>query len=93
MRANCCREDIIDGVLVLRDLGAGMSITNDAESVVRWACASITGWNKALPIVYRDTEGVYDSLEHSGGEFTGFLLLGAASAREAADKILGRERC
>jgi hypothetical protein len=89
MRASVCREAIINGVLVLRDLNVGtMTITNDAESVVRWACTSITGWNTSMPIVYRDTDGRFDALAHRNGEFTDFVLLGAQNPQHAARQIL-----
>jgi hypothetical protein len=49
------------------DNGA-MSITNDAEAVVKY-------YAKQFPlcrIVYRDTTGIWDELKHEGGVFTGF---------------------
>lgn len=88
MRATVIREAVIDGVLVLRDMDAGMSVTNDAEAVVRWAL-TLPGWDKRHPIVYRDTEGVYDALQHAHGQFSGFLSLHRSrGAAEAVARLL-----
>jgi hypothetical protein len=87
MRATVIREAVIDGVLVLRDLDHGMSVTNDAEAVVAWAL-TLPGWDRTSPIVYRDTDGRYDALVHSQGRFVGFLSLGGRHERLAGGRSL-----
>lgn len=89
MRAAVVREAVIRGVLVLRDLDLGMSVTNDAEAVVLWAL-TLPGWDQDWPIVYRDTQGQYDALVHADGRFIGFQALGGAtSARQAVQRLRG----
>lgn len=58
-------EEIV--FLADRDDG-GISVTNDAEAVVKWT-------NECYPgkrIVYRDTMGQWDELRHQNGVFTEF---------------------
>lgn len=89
MRASVVRECILQGVLVLRDLDAGMSVTNDAEAVVAWAM-SLPDWDHSRPIVYRDTMGRYDALAHRGGQFTGYIALSGSTPQEAVARLLRR---
>jgi hypothetical protein len=44
-----------------------VSVTNDAEEVVRKVLQEFSG-----QIVYRDTDGRWDELVHDGVKFTGF---------------------
>lgn len=83
LRSSVVREAVLEGVLVLRDLDVGMSVTNDAEAVVRWALR-LPDWDHRWPIVYRDSQGHYDALEHVRGEFSGFVTLGCARTAAAA---------
>lgn len=70
-----------DGPLYLRDLSASrgsMTITNDAEAVVKHCAASgMLGRAKDRRILYYDSEGDLDELVHDRGVFLGFK-----SARE-----------
>lgn len=49
------------------------TVTNNAETVVR-ALGEIYGL-KGRRIIYQDTEGVWDELEHDGLHFTNFAPL------------------
>ena len=64
--------NVTDDTVYLVDLNWGrMSVTNDAENVV-YEVYKRYG-NKR--IVYRDSDGRWDELEHEHGTFTNFLLL------------------
>jgi hypothetical protein len=53
----------------IRDLNRGrMSVTNDAEAVVREVNFSFPGKR----IVYQDSDGFWDELLHENGVFKGF---------------------
>ena len=58
-------------VLVIRDAGTGMTVTNDAEAVVAFLLE-----HKALcegrRLLYFDSEGNLDEILHDGEKFTGF---------------------
>lgn len=72
-----------DGFLMLDDKAEecqSMSITNDAEEVVKWAVRNIKGWNR---ILYRDTMGQWDELVVKNNEFAGFRHIGGETAGEA----------
>lgn len=56
-------------IVFIDDLCDGrMSVTNDAENVVREVAKSFPGRR----VVYRDSDGNWDELLHAGGRFTGF---------------------
>ena len=57
------------------DLPGSVSVTNDAENVVAF-CLNRYGDH---PIMYSDSEGYWDMLEHDGEKFTGFRSLGATT--------------
>lgn len=66
-------EAICDGEVILvtdlySDASPTMTVTNDAEAVVREVVA-IHGEKR---IAYRDTEGQWDELQHERGVFKGF---------------------
>ena len=56
-------------VVLIEDLNGPMSVTNDAEAVVRELIAS--GWG-AYRFMYKDSMGNWDELLHDGKQFTGF---------------------
>ncbi len=62
------RVDAKERIIWIIDLDQGVSITNNAERVVR----SILGWYDNHRIYYRDTDGRWDELVHDGRNFTGF---------------------
>lgn len=77
---------IQDEYLLLEDLAEEyqcMSITNDAEEVVKWATKNITGWSR---ILYKDTVGQWDELVVQNGEFKGFRCIGETDEQTAIDK-------
>jgi hypothetical protein len=69
MRAHPIFVTAFNRVVYLADADDGaMSITNDAEAVVKY-------YAKQFPlcrIVYKDTMGIWDELKHKDGVFTGF---------------------
>jgi hypothetical protein len=57
------------GVLYLVDDDVGVSMTNDAEAVCRWADECFPRWR----VVYKDTMGRWDIMTHDRGTFMGFM--------------------
>lgn len=60
--------DSLEQIIRIVDLDEGMSVTNDAENVVREVNAQRPGYR----ILYRDTMGNWDELLHDNGIFQGF---------------------
>lgn len=50
------------------DLDGGYSVTNDADKVCRELNERYPGYR----IIYRDTMGNWDELEHKNGQFLGY---------------------
>lgn len=68
---------VVPDAVLLVDLDSGVSITNDAEAVVK-RILSLHG--KDFPdqpprILYQDTQGDWSELKHDGQKFTGFAEL------------------
>ena len=63
--------DHSDTEVNIRDLNAGISITNDAEAVVL-TLYQVFG---NVRYFYYDTDGKRDELCHDGPKFTGFAVL------------------
>jgi glutamate formiminotransferase len=56
--------NIIDDVLVIEDLNQGnMSVTNGAEDVITEIYQNIGENIKRYPIIYKDSEGIWDGLK------------------------------
>jgi hypothetical protein len=84
--------DTIPGFVLLEDLGTGMSITNDAEQVVRWL-AETGVLDDGRRVLYRDSLGKWDELMHKDGRFAGFAPLGAKGQKEAVRIARERGEC
>ena len=81
-RANYRMDVAEDGTVVVYDANdGGRSVTNDAEAVLAEIDARI-GLGKRL-VIYRDTEGTFDGLDHENGAFKGFYPLGRTDLRPA----------
>lgn len=61
----------VSGPLVIRDLNAGRSVTNDAERVVRELWEQGRLFNERR-LFYYDSEGSLDELVHDEGTFVRF---------------------
>lgn len=59
-----------DTKIIIRDLNVGMSVTNDAENVVKYLHAHASLGDRKL--YYYDSEGRFDELRHEGPKFIGF---------------------
>ena len=73
----------LEGELILvldlySDADPTMSVTNDAETVVRECVADHGNYR----IVYRDTEGQWDELVHVDGTFRSFAPIDEGTRRE-----------
>ena len=62
-----------DKFIFIVDNDQGLSVTNDAENVCRKLLALTGRSNKR--IIYRDTDGRWDELVHSGFEFSHFFSI------------------
>jgi len=70
-RARYRVEEQSDDTLFIADVGEGMTVTNDAEAVVRDLHRN--GVLGARRLLYRDTLGFVDEIKHDGnGAFRGF---------------------
>jgi hypothetical protein len=67
--------------------GTSMSVTNDAERVVEDLAGRGLLDNRRL--IYKDTNGVWDEIQHKDGRFVGFKTLGATDLDAALRKIRG----
>ena len=76
-----------DGVICIVDADQGKSVTNDAEGVV--ADLARRGFDLSLPVIYRDTQGIWDQIVIEKGCFAGFASLGQVSKNAA--KLLAIE--
>lgn len=65
------KVDIVNNRIWIADDNGPLSITNDAEQVVR---DLLPHWQepKTVRIFYRDSDGNWDELLHDGERFTGF---------------------
>jgi len=71
-------QDIGIDIILIRDLDRGMSVTNDAETVVEEVIQfmhTVIMNDRPFRIHYYDTEGRKDELLHDGIRFTGFKSL------------------
>lgn len=65
------------GYIIVRDLNMGArSVTNGAEHVVD----DVLGIHGNHPIIYQDSDGLWDRLLHDGTKFTGFGSIDVAEA-------------
>lgn len=71
------------GVVAIRDLDDGMSVTNDAEAVIVYLAGSPFLLKDGERVIYEDTMGRWDELAHRDGRFVGFLPIGARSLEVA----------
>jgi hypothetical protein len=84
---------LIRGVICIRDLCEGVSVTNDAENVIAdLAARKLLTDAAGTPrrIIYRDTMGIYDELEVVDGQFAGFKAIGKDELQDALDVVCGK---
>ena len=81
--------EIIKGVLVIVDQDIGRSVTNDAEQVLLEQKARL-GAEMPEIVIYRDTTGTWDGLDHIGGVFRGFYYLNTRDVNLAIAKAKAR---
>jgi hypothetical protein len=79
-----------EGVLCLIDLNGSRSLTNDMEN----ALEKLRGFGISTerPIVYRDSEGIWDEVVTYRGRFQAFDCLNSKNHREAIHKMRARDR-
>lgn len=64
---------IRDGLIVLEDQDQGRSVTNDAELVIQDLRSR--HMDLSMPVIYRDTDGMWTGMRVSAGNFAGFIPL------------------
>lgn len=69
-------------VAIIDNDDGAMTITNDAEGVVKFLFDNALLKN-GQRLIYRDTEGVWDELNHKEGKFVGFAFIGAHTIEQA----------
>lgn len=70
-RASYVIERQSDTIIVIADVGTGITVTNDAEAVIQEMHER--GLLQTQQVLYYDSEGQLDELKHDGkGRFTGF---------------------
>jgi hypothetical protein len=75
-----------EGVLCLIDHNGPRSLTNDMERVIE--DLALSGTNVDRPIVYRDSEGIWDGVVTEDCRFDRFIGLGSRTPDEAIRKLL-----
>jgi hypothetical protein len=76
---------------ILEDKGKGISITNNAETVIKEIRANYGAIPDNSVIVYRDTLGTWDGLKVNGGEFAEHKPLGAITESEALSMSIAKK--
>lgn len=70
-----CKYSIVnvtENVVLISDNGGMVSVTNDAEAVVKELAPMLHSYRRLL---YIDSEGQTDEIVHEFGEFVGFRIL------------------
>lgn len=75
-------------VLVAGELTRGRTLTNDAEGVIAYlretgALYMAHDTTQHRRVLYADSEGTWDELQHDGRRFTGFRSVGGCDAGDA----------
>ena len=83
---------LIDNVILIEDLNlGGMSVTNDAENVITEIYQKIGEAIKGSPILYKDSEGVWDGISPEWGlnscTDANFYHIGETNSEEAIKKV------
>lgn len=81
----------VDDVLVIKDLNrGGRSLTNDVERVLAELAAKQDLAGQV--VIYRDSMGRYDGVEHENGLFKRFYPIGEFRASVAVQSAIVQER-
>ncbi len=77
---------IEDGIVCVIDLDNGKSVTNDADNLIADLVAN--GIDLAVhPVIYKDTQGVWDQLVVQNNRFANFKSINERSKEAAIAKI------
>ena len=76
---------IESGVLVIIDLNRGISVTNN----IKYILLEIKDELGTLPdkIIYRDSRGEFDGIEHKDGQFKRFFPVRESDLQNAIEKV------
>jgi hypothetical protein len=84
MKASFGFSYVSQDLIILRDNNIGMSITNDAEAVVKNVLAQC---GREARIFYIDSQGQYDELVHNGRSFVVFHVHGSKCEKSVIDLV------
>ncbi len=76
---------VIDGVICITDLDGVKSVTNDIEDII--GDLARAGLSLDAPIIYCDSNGIWDGVKVENGEFKGFRILAGQFRHEAVAAI------
>jgi len=89
MNRSAYTTELTNGVLCITDLNIGKSVTNDAENVI--ADLIKGGWDfTTIPVIYRDSIGMWDGLQVLNGRFVGFFQICEDDQLKAVQSALDR---
>src|SRR5262245_16624169 len=82
---------IIEGVMVITGTGHGRTVTNDAHNILEKLHEQ---YGAAMPkiVIYLDTNGTWDGIEHRDGQLVEFYSLGGRDYKRAIAKAKARKR-
>ncbi len=75
----------VDGVICIMDLGGDKSATNDMEDIVD--DLGRAGIRLDGPVIYRDSDGIWDEVLVQNNTFRGFRSLNKHSEAEAVAAV------
>ncbi len=73
-------------VVTLVDHDRGRTVTNDADAIV-WDLSRSGTLRPMDRLIYRDTDGRWDEIEHKDGIFVGFAPIGRTSLDRALERL------
>lgn len=82
-------SEVVGDIITLIDLDqGGATVTNAVESVI--ADLRYQRFDLTMPVIYRDTRGIWDEIVLQDGRFVGFRSIGAKTRCEALEMIAKR---
>lgn len=75
-----------DGIICIVDRDTGKSVTNDVNNVVA-DLVHAGVWQRGMPVIYRDTRGVWDQIVVKDGHFHSFAPINERDKDAAKTKL------
>lgn len=90
LRADYFIAEGFSGALVIMDCLNGKSVTNDVEYVLQ-DMRKIYGDLTGIKIMYRDSSGIYDGINHNNGRFLSFFSINETDGNRAHHKLMQKQ--